>query len=245
MTNPAIPSSPPSMSATIPTGPLPYGLAILALRPVLLFVGALALRGLNIWAGYMNVVMVVVDVVTLAVLAWLMQRQGGRLSDLVGQNRGVRDLGWALLTFVIVTVGFFACSFAANLITYGGAPPAAALDAAKPPVWLGIWSVAILPVTVAIAEELAYRGYGQHSLAKHWHKVAAVVVMAVFFGLQHIPLSMDTPQSMLARFLTTFFAGLVFGGLVLWQKRLGPVIFAHWLLDVLFLGLPMLLWSLS
>ena len=226
-------------------GPVAHGLAVLALRPILLLAGALILQAGQVWAGYMNVVMVIVDVITIALLAWLMQRQGGTLKYLIGQNRGIKDLGWIALTFVIVMVGFIACSFAANLITYGGAPPMGADAGIKPPVWLGIWSLTIMPITIAIAEELAYRGYGMHSLTKVWPKVVAVVVMAVFFGLQHIPLSMESPQAMLARFLTTFFAGLVFGALVLWQKRLVPVIAAHWLLDVVFLGLPMLMWSLS
>lgn len=226
-------------------GPLGYGLAVLALRPVLLLVGALALRAAHVWAGYLNVLMVAVDVVTLVVVAALLHRRGGRLRDLLGRSRGVREVGWAALTFVIVVVGFLAATFVANLLTYGGAPPAVASDGYVPPVWLGVWTLAVMPVTVAFAEELAYRGYGLHSLATSWHKGVAVIVAAAFFGLQHVPLSMETPQAMVSRFLATFLAGLMFGGLVCWQRRLVPVIAAHWLLDVLFLGLPMLAWSLS
>ena len=43
----------------------------------------------------------------------------------------------------------------------------------------------------------------------------------------------------------TFLAGLVFAGLLMWRKRVIPLAIGHWLLDLLGLGLPVLLWSLQ
>jgi uncharacterized protein len=39
--------------------------------------------------------------------------------------------------------------------------------------------------------------------------------------------------------------GLVLGALYLWLRRLAPVVFAHWLVDVLGLGLPILVMAVS
>lgn len=224
----------------MPTVSVAVALGVLLLRPILLLVGALTLRAGNLSALYLNVVIVAVDVLTLVVLAGLMRRQGRRLRDLLGRSRGVRDVGWILLTAILVVVGFLACNFVANLIVFQGPPPTPTGVAPTVPLWLGLWSLILMPVTIAVAEELAYRGLGQSSLARRIGPAFAVVVMAICFGLQHVPLSMGSVPEMLARFLTTFLAGLMFGAIVVWQKRLMPVIVGHWLVDVLLLGLPML-----
>ena len=39
--------------------------------------------------------------------------------------------------------------------------------------------------------------------------------------------------------------GLVLGALYLWLKRLAPLVFAHWRIDVLGLGLPNLFLAVS
>jgi membrane protease YdiL (CAAX protease family) len=39
--------------------------------------------------------------------------------------------------------------------------------------------------------------------------------------------------------------GLVLGALYLWLKRLAPLVFAHWLIDVLGLGLPILILTVA
>ena len=52
-------------------------------------------------------------------------------------------------------------------------------------------------------------------------------------------------QAVVARVLTTFLVGLVLGALYIWLKRLAPLVFAHWLIDVLGLGLPILVLTVS
>ena len=64
-------------------------------------------------------------------------------------------------------------------------------------------------------------------------------------GLQHLALTAPDPRAWAARFLTTFLAGLLFGMLLWWFKRLNPLIIGHWLLDVLGPGLPVFLASLG
>ena len=101
-----------------------------------------------------------------------------------------------------------------------------------------------MPVTIALAEEGLYRGYAAEVLESRFHKNAALVVIAFFFALQHAALTPLSPRAQLARFITTFLGGLLLGGMR-WRCRRGlwPLVVAHWGLDVLGLGLPILLAS--
>lgn len=227
---------------TLPTTATPArALGLLFLRPVLLFVAALIILAAGAAPGgyfYLNVVIVLVDVITVGVVLRLLRGEGRTLRDLLGPVRPV-DLAWALLMFVILLVAFFIYTFVGNLIAYGGAPPAGS-GGVSIPQWVGLVSVIVMPATVAVAEEVAYRGYGQGVLTARWGKWAGLVVMALIFGLQHVALSMTSPQAALSRFIALALVGATFGLLNWWLKRLAPLIIAHWLIDVLFLGLPVL-----
>lgn len=225
---------------------------LLLLRTALLFVGDGITWGLAAARGfdpgpamiYANVYIVAVDLITLAVVARLVSRRGAHLRQVVGPIRLRRDMLLALPITIAVIIGFFVATYLGNLIIYAGPPPAAGGTFA-PPVWLGIWSISIMPITVAIAEEVLYRGVALHALRARFGAVPAVLITAVFFGLQHAALSTDGLASMAARVITTFLAGLLFAVFAIKLRRLLPIIVAHWVLDVLGLGLPMLLAALA
>ncbi len=234
----------PTVAAALPTVPLAAAAGVLLLRPALIALGAGALRLASISPVYLNAVIVAIDLVTLAAVALVLRRHGRRLRDLLGPVRGFREIGWSLLTFVVVVIAFVVATYAGNLVVYQGPPPTSG-TAPTVPLWLGLVSLLVMPVTVALAEELVYRGLGQWSLGGATTPVVGLVVTAVCFGLQHVPMSLETPQAALARFVTTFLLGLGLGGLVLWQRRLVPLVVAHWALDVVGLGLPMLALALA
>ncbi len=71
-----------------------------------------------------------VDLITLAVLAWLMKREGGSLRGLLGRLTR-RDLALAIPAFLPFAVAFLASSYAGNLIVYQGAPPRTAATSAS------------------------------------------------------------------------------------------------------------------
>lgn len=225
---------------------------LLLLRTTLLFVGDGVTWGIAAAQGvdpgpamiYANVFIVAVDLITLAVVARLVSRRGGRLRQVVGPIRWGRDLLLALPITLAVIVGFVVASYAGNLIVYAGPPPVAGGTFA-PPLWLGIWSITIMPITVAIAEEILYRGVALHALKVRFGAAPAVLITAVFFGLQHAALSTDSLSSALARVITTFLAGLLFAFFAIKVRRLLPIIVAHWALDVVGLGLPMLMAALA
>ena len=204
---------------------------------VLPFVGWIYNRAL-LWA---NVTVVIVDVITLLVLSRLLARQDRRLRDLLAPSWS--GTAWGLLAFIILQIGFSASTFIGILVAYQGDPPASGVLHGVP-MWMGWWVLLVMPVTIALAEEGLYRGYAAEALESRFHKAAALIVIAFFFALQHAALTPLSPRAQLARFITTFLGGLLLGGMR-WRCRRGlwPLVVAHWGLDVLGLGLPILLAS--
>ena len=204
---------------------------------VLPFVGWIYNRAL-LWA---NVTVVIVDVITLLVLSRLLARQDRRLRDLLAPSWS--GTAWGLLAFIILQIGFSASTFIGILVAYQGDPPASGVLHGVP-MWMGWWALLVMPVTIALAEEGLYRGYAAEALESRFHKAAALIVIAFFFALQHAALTPLSPRAQLARFITTFLGGLLLGGMR-WRCRRGlwPLVVAHWGLDALGLGLPILLAS--
>mgnify|MGYP001020277687 FL=1 len=233
---PAVPTIAPA--PTVPLGRL--ALAALARGGAILLAGAaLAASGSLIWISPATVL---IDVLTLAMLALLMRREGRSLADLYRPFL-LRDIGWGLLAFIGTVVVWFVASFIGNLIAYHGAPPMGAMSA-RLPMWAGLLCFAVMPLTIALAEEGLYRGYLQPRIGVRFGAGMALVVPALAFSLQHLGFALSSPEAAVAKLVTTLIAGLFFGALMMAWKRTVPTVIAHWMLDLLFLGLPILMMTL-
>lgn len=226
-------------SADVEPAPVLRIISVLGARTVLILLLGLGLLAANLSLIYANALVVLVDVITLGLVALAVRTEGRRLRDLFGPWRW-SDLAWGALLLVIVIVGFLAANFVANLIVYGGAPPSASGAAPSVPLWVGLVGFLIAPLTIALAEEAVYRGYAQPRLQRHLGRLGALLVVAVVFGIQHIGFALTSGPDVAAKVLTTVLAGLILGGLWLWMRRLVPLVLAHWGLDLLFLGVPTL-----
>lgn len=221
--------------------PVPRILGVLAVRPVLILVlgGALLLTGTSlIWS---NALVVIVDVLSVLVLASALHREGRTIRELL-RPWGWADLGWGALMVVVLFVAFLVVSFAANLAVYHDAPPLG--TAPEVPLLVGIVAIVIAPATIAVAEELIYRGYAQPRLGARWGRTAGLLVVAVVFGVQHIGFVLDDPRALLAKIITTALLGLVLGGAMMLLRRVAPLVIGHWVLDLFGLGLPTLILAL-
>lgn len=245
----ATPTSPPSatLASTSTAAPAPAVLhvaGVLAVRPLLILVLGATLLAADLTLLYANALIVLIDLIALAAVALALGAEGRRLRDLFGPWRW-SDLAWGALFLLILVVGFFAATFVANLIVHGGAPPAATGALPQLPLWAGLIAVFIAPASIALSEEVVYRGYAQPRLQRHLGPAGALILVAVVFGVQHAGFALTSAPDVAARVLTTLLAGLVLGGLWLWLRRLMPLVLAHWGLDLLFLGLPTLMLALS
>lgn len=231
--------APPLVGAEAPRVPLLRVIGILAVRPVLVLLLGVGLLAANLSLMHANALVVLVDLAALGLVALAMRAEGRRLRDLFGPFRWV-DLAWGALLLVILIVGFLASNFAANLLVYGGAPPVPTGTMPSVPLWVGLVAVLVAPLTIAVSEEAVYRGYAQPRLQPRLGRLGALVAVAIVFGIQHIGFALTSGPDIAAKVLTTFFAGLLLGGLWLWMRRLMPLVLAHWGLDLLLLGLPTL-----
>ena len=233
----------PAVPTTVPAPTVPLdrlALAALARGGAILLAGAaLAASGSLIWISPATVL---IDVLTLAMLALLMRREGRSLADLYRPFL-LRDIGWGLLAFIGTVVVWFVASFIGNLIAYHGAPPMGAMSA-RLPMWAGLLCFAVMPLTIALAEEGLYRGYLQPRIGVRFGAGMALVVPALAFSLQHLGFALSSPEAAVAKLVTTLIAGLFFGALMMAWKRTVPTVIAHWMLDLLFLGLPILMMAL-
>lgn len=186
-------------------------------------------------------VVVVADVATILVLVRLLRREGRRLRDLLGPC-GFGGTAWrAVVAYVALLVAFSAGGMLGGLLT---GPPAPTGAMPHIPLWFALWNLLVLPVTVAVAEEFLYRGYLQPRLAVRIGTPAAVLVVAVAFAVAHVGLAAYSVDGVVVKLAATFVAGLALGLLYLWFRRLLPLVIAHWLLDVLGIGVPMLMLAL-
>ncbi|WDG19266.1 CPBP family intramembrane glutamic endopeptidase [Microbacterium sp. Clip185] len=223
--------------------------AILSVLALLLARGALlaAAASLLLPAGagiLLNVVIVAVDLATILLVVTLVRRSGRTLRNFLGPFAAGRDLSFAAVTMLALFLSLGGGTLIGNALVYGGPPPIGS-SADSVPLWVGLWSLFVMPVTVAIAEELLYRGWAQERLLTAWRPWTVIAVIALAFGVQHAPLSATSPGEAVVRVIATGLAGAALGimryrGVSLWALMIG-----HWVFDVFGLGVPAFLRSLA
>ena len=109
------------------------------------------------------------------------------------------------------------------------------------PSWLALVSAVAFPLLNPVVEELHYRGYTQPRLiAALQNTSAGVLLTAVGFGLQHMifALTISSARAYAAGF---FLWGLGAGLIAYRQKRLFPLIIAHFISNLSFGVIPLLM----
>ena len=98
---------------------------------------------------------------------------------------------------------------------------------------------AIVFLANAPIEEITYRGWLQNGLMQRHGTMIAIAVQGLLFGLQHTMFAVDVRGMVVYGFM--FFAwGITAGIIVYKQKRLAPMVIAHWIVNVAFGVGPML-----
>lgn len=102
-----------------------------------------------------------------------------------------------------------------------------------------LFSVIIIQVCVSIYEESVSRGFITMRGKEYFHKISAVIIASLYFGLMHFayflsPVSRNYPFWFpFIWFLQTFLVAILLSILVLKKKSLFPVIFAHALNNII------------
>lgn len=258
--------TPPANSTTdlrtaVETGKVTWGWTLIVglSRLVLITLGIYAVYAYYIAAGHpqawwmsLNLtnfsLVLTADVGSFLLLRWLLEREGLTFRQLLNVKAPLwQEILLGLGLTLLFLVGFYISNIVSWLVVYGpdvfiNPPTFDMSNLPQTPMWVLWWGLLVLPVTVGIMEEFLYRGYLQPRLIALTNRTwLGILLTAFFFGLQHIVLPLyDVPTS-LTRFVSTFLIGLLFGVLYQRQKRLLPLIIAHWLVDVIGLGLLPLL----
>ena len=248
----APPNSLVAIKERVEAGRLPWTgpLILAALRPTLFFTvqGLLALFYFALhrpgpWheAGrWWTVYGTIVDIGCLTGLRIFTRKEGIRIRDLVGPFRMRRghDVFLGLGIFLLVFPCIIGGSMLAQRLLYGSLDPATSVyltQLHKLPIWAFVYSVFVWWVISSPTEEMIYQGYALPLLraltGRTW---IAVIVVGFWFAAQHslLPFVPDG-KYLLFRFLQFVPGVLVLMAIYLRTKRLGPLIFAHWCMDIL------------
>lgn len=184
-----------------------------------------------------------VNLACLILIAKLYRRQGISLREAIGIQRGriTKDLGWGLIWLMVLNVPFALVVSGTVWLLYGAQAAEAFATIFIPPqdtatlspmALLVIALIAVVPFMVlnAPVEELVFRGYGLQGLQQGLGRVGAILATSLVFGLQHVFFAPTVPGM-----IVYFVAFTVWGGIaaliVTKQRRLFPVIIAHWMVN--------------
>ncbi|WP_194949432.1 CPBP family intramembrane glutamic endopeptidase [Actinomyces trachealis] len=193
---------------------------------------------------WMNLAAVPIDLLTLHLVHRMMAEEGRRLRDLLWPWH-TAHLAWGLLLGIIVAAAYLPAEYLAAQIAYLGTHKGESTTYPEVPLWLGIWTLTLMPITVALAEESLYRAYIQPRVRGHAGTVGAILLASVFYGLQHVSMGIPLTPDCVHAVLRSFLLGLVYALIVQWQRRVAPAVVAHWVAALLGVGMPVLIESLG
>ena len=225
-------------------------LFLVALRP-LLFFSVQALLALAYFAfhrpgpwheagRWWNVYGTLVDIGCLFGLRFYTRKEGIRLRDLIGPWRLRRghDVLFGLGLFVLVFPTFIIASMLAQRLLYGSLETATSVYLTQLhalPVWAFVYSVTLWWVVSSPTEEAIYQGYAlprlQALTSRTW---LAMAIVGFWWAAQHAVLPFVPDWKFMLSRMLQFIPGVIVLMLVyLRTRRLGPLIVAHWCMDIM------------
>lgn len=186
-----------------------------------------------------NVYGTLVDIGCLIGLRIYTRKEGIRLRDLIGQVRlrFGRDVFLGLGLFVLIFPCFIGGSMLAQRLLYGSMNSATSVYLTQLhalPIWAFVYSVALWWVISSPTEEATYQGYALPRLraltGRTW---IAMMIVGFWWAAQHAVLPFVPDSKYLIFRLLAFIPGVFVCMLVyLRTRRLGPLIVAHWSMDI-------------
>lgn len=219
---------------------LPMRLIGFALVQTVIFLVLLLLGHTDAWSAsgaYWTVSAAAVNAVTIVLLVLLFRHEGKRFWDMFAVSRSTlgRDILAVVIFLLVSGPVFYLPNMGSAILLYGDAMKPAVMLMQKVPLWAGLVSLVIFPVTIVFAELPFYFGYLLPRLRPRMGAVAAVILTSTFLALQHctLPLVFDA-RFLLWRFLMFLPFALLLGGLLAWRIRLLPyVVVIHGIMDAL------------
>jgi membrane protease YdiL (CAAX protease family) len=187
-------------------------------------------------AGWWTVWGTLVDLGSLASLAWLARAEGGSLVALTGIKRETlgRDVVRGLGSLLALVPSVAVSNLLARAFTRGTMPEQVGV-LRQLPSWATAYSLIVWPPLWALAEETTYLGYVLPRLMRRTgHTWLSVVLVAAAWALQHLALPFLPDRRYLGvRALTALpVTAATTAQFVMKGRDLPPTIVAHWLADL-------------
>lgn len=187
------------------------------------------------WGVYGNVA----DIGCLVLLRYFTRREGIRLRDLLGPVRMRRghDQWLGVGCYLLIFPVFFLSTWLAKSLFFHADPAVAVGYLSRVhslPLWATIYGVCLWWIVWSPTEEATYQAYALPRIeALTRHRWMAVLLVGVCWAAQHCALPLVLDWRYLAFRFVSFFPGvLCLMAVYLRTRRLTPVIFAHWPLDI-------------
>ena len=201
--------------------------------------GLLALMLADGWVGssaWWPLAATMTNVATIAVLVWSVRTEGRSYWSLFRfqRIRAIQDLGWLVLTAIIVLPLALLPNIAIATLLFGNTETALGMLLRPLPMWAATMALAF-PATIALAELPLYFGYIMPRIeAQTGRKWLAVVAPALFLSAQHVtlPLIIDWRFMVWRLFMFLPFALIV--GIIVQVRPslLAYLVVLHGLLDL-------------
>lgn len=187
---------------------------------------------------------IVVNLLTIGLLALLLKKEGKTFLDIINKERkpngDLKDTLWIVPLMLVLGIG----GLLGFSLLVTGHLPASTLQPV--PLWAAVTALVLLPATVIVAEIPFYLGYCAPRLEQQCgNRVFSIVYPLFFFALQHsfIPLLWDV-RHLFVRFLI-FIPLLIFIGIRYSKNRdLRQMMIGHGVLDF-FTGVQLLMVSID
>ena len=209
--------------------------------------------GIAAGLAWSTLTLTVINLLCLGLLVWRSKVEGLDLGERIGLRRRtlLKDIAWGLLWSLLLGALLLA-GILAVVASLTGSLASASFEAVfvgdadfsfNLPTWLAVVSAVAFPLLNPPIEELQYRGYAQPGLIAASGSIwLGILVTAAGFGLQHVVFAV-TPASALAYVTGFFLWGLGAGFIARRQGRLVPLIIAHFISNLSFGIIPLLLVS--
>lgn len=211
-------------------------MALLPLRSVLFFViyiagAALTGKALGDISNWWTIVATLVNILTIMILVACAKKEGKTYKQKINYEKGKTTVKQVILMCILILAVGMGCMYLTAFILYGTVMPSASVTLASPVSKpLAVLVFLLLPVTTALAEDGLYLGFGVNGIR---NKVAAILIPAFFFALQHcfIPTLFD-----LKYVLYRFFSFLPLTIILCWhyykKRNPLPIMIGHALIDL-------------
>lgn len=201
----------------------------------------------TIWSA---LVVTIVNVVTFGFLMWRARVESFRFREMIGfqRERLWRDIGQGLLLslglYALLTAGVMLTALLIMLLAGKTLPeqfaPTGVMPEVSLPTWLALFMSLGFTIFNPLIEELNYRGYAQSRLiALTGRAGTGILIVSLGFGLQHMAFAF-TVYAMPAFVVGFLFWSIGAGYVVYRQKRLMPLIVAHFISNAAFGIFPLL-----